>query len=248
MNGTTELSQRKIARIAGVLYLVIFFAGIFAQFIVRDSLIIPGDAAVTAANIMESEGLFRMGIAADFVMIIADITIALMFYLLLKPANQALALLAAFFRLAQAIALGINLLNLYFVVELLGDANYLGSLNTEQSESLALFFANAHAMGYRFALIFFAVSIFILGYLMVKSRSIPSILGFGLVLAAIGYLIDGFAGFLLPNYADYEEVLSMVVFTPAVIAELAVAVWLLVKGERRNTTNQSITQAEPMGV
>ena len=82
-NHIANLSLRQTARIAGVLYLTIIIAGIFAEFFVRQSLVVPGDAGATASNIVASEGLFRLGIAADLVMILSDIALALVFYVLL---------------------------------------------------------------------------------------------------------------------------------------------------------------------
>lgn len=242
-----SISKRTIARWAGVLYLVIFFAGLFAEFIVRQSMLVAGDATATAENILASESLFRLGMVGDLTMIMADVAIAILFYILLKPVNQLLALMAAFFRLAQATALGLNLVNVFFVAELVGGAEYLSALTGEQSDALVLFFLNGHAAGYRFALIFFAFSILILGYLMVKSQRFPSILGIGLMIAAVGYTVDGVASFLLLNYADMEDVFGMIVFGPAVIAELAVALWLLLKGERRDPASVSTPQAEMVG-
>lgn len=243
LNLNADPSQKNIARIAGVLYLVIFFSGLFAEFIVRQSMLVPDDASATAENILASEGLFRLGMVGDITMIMADVAIALLFYLLLKPVNQPLALMAAFFRLAQATALGLNLVNLFFVTELVSGAEYLSSLTAEQADTLILFFLNGHAAGYRFALIFFAFSILILGYLMVKSRAFPSILGIGLMIAAVGYTVDGVASFLLTNYADVADIFGMIVFGPAVIAELAVALWLLIKGERDQVVATPQTEA-----
>ncbi len=225
-----NLSLRNIARMAGLLYVVIIVAGIFAEFVVRSGLIVSGDAAATAENIMASPGLFRLGIVGDLIMITADVAIALLFYALLKPVSNVLALMAAFFRLAQAATLGVNLLNLFFALQLLGGSDYLGVLGTDQSNALALMFLDAHATGYRLALVFFGFSILILGYLLIKSSYFPRILGFGLIVASVGYLTDSFANFLLSNYADYETVFSTVVFAPAFIAELALCVWLLWKG------------------
>ena len=81
-------SNTKTARAAGGLYLIIIIAGIFAEFFVRQSLIVPGDATTTASNIMASEGLFRAGIAGDLVMIMSDVALALVFYVLLKPVKS----------------------------------------------------------------------------------------------------------------------------------------------------------------
>lgn len=231
-NRTVDTSLNRAARTAGVLYLVIIIAGMFAEFFVRSSLIVPGDAAATASNIAASEGLFRAGIASDMVMILADVAIGLIFYVLLRPVSQALALLAAFFRLAQAATLGLNLLNLFFGLQLVTGADYLTDFSVEQQHALGLLFLNAHGVGYRLALVFFGLSLLILGYLVVRSGYIPKIFGILLVIAAAGYLIDSFAFFLLTNYASYQASFDMVVVMPAFIAELAFGLWLLVKGVR----------------
>ena len=223
-------SQLQVARIAGVLYLTIIISGIFAEFFVRQSLVVSGDAATTVENITASAGLFRMGIAGDLIMIMSDVALALIFYILLKPVSNTLALLAAFFRLAQATTLGINLLNLFFVLQLLSGADYLTALDPEQMQALVLLFLNAHSTGYAIGLVFFGFSILILGYLIFRSGYIPRILGILLVLASFGYLVDSFAYVLLPHYADYAAIFTMVVFTPAFIAELSLALWLLLKG------------------
>lgn len=226
----THSPLRTTARIAGVLYLVIIIAGLFAEMVVRSNLIVAGDAAVTAENIMDSEGLFRLGFISDLAMIMADVTIALLFYVLLRPVSNVLALMAAFFRLAQAATLGINLLNMFFALQLLGGANYLGTLGSEQSNALALMFLDAHAAGYRLGLVFFGFSSLILGYLLVKSELFPRILGYGLFMASLIYVADSAAYFMLTNYADVEAVFDVLLSGPVVIAEVSLCVWLLWKG------------------
>jgi hypothetical protein len=218
------------ARVAGILYLVIIVAGIFAQFFVRMNLIVPGNATATANNIAASEGLFRIAIAADLVMVMCDVALALVLYVLLKPVSNALSLLAAFFRLAQAATLGVNLLNLFFGLQLLSGADYLAVLDADQLHALALLFFDAHGIGYSIGLVFFGLSLLILGYLVFKSGYLPRILGILLIIASLGYLVDSFAIVLLPNYEDYETVFGWVVFAPALIAELAFCLWLLIKG------------------
>jgi hypothetical protein len=229
-NRPRTTSQRKLARIAGLLYLVIIISGIFAQFFVRMGLVVPGDAATTASNIIASEGLFRLGIAADLIMIIADVALALVFYMLFKPVSNALSLLAAFFRLAQATVLGVNLLNLFFTLQFLSGAGYLDVLSPDQQKALSMLFLEAHGTGYAIGLVFFGINLFILGYLVLKSGYMPRILGILLLAAAVGYIIDTFARTLLLNYEIYQPIFDLVVFTPAVIAELAMALWLLFKG------------------
>jgi len=248
----TNSSLRKTARIAGVLYLVIIIAGLFAEMVVRSNLVVAGDAAATAENIMDSEGLFRLGFVGDLAMIVADVAIALLFYVLLKPVSNALALMAAFFRLAQAAALGINLLNMFFALQLLGGADYLGMLSTDQSSALALMFLDGHAAGYRLALVFFGFSILILGYLLVQSEFFPRMLGYGMIMAAAIYVADSAAYFMLTDYASVEAVFDVLLSGPVVIAELSLCVWLLWKGiksqPQKAHTMASSPQAERMGV
>ena len=244
-NRSDRSSQRNLARAAGVLYLIIITAGIFAEFFVRQSLKVPGDAAATAGNIMAAEGLFRLGISADLIMIIADVALALVFYELFKPVSKSLSLMAAFFRLAQAAVLGINLLNLLFVLQILSGAEFLAVLGEDQLNALAMLFLDAHAVGYSLGLIFFGLNLLILGYLVWKSGYLPRILGILLIAASLGYLIDTFAKVLLPDYAAYEMLFTLVVFMPAFISELALALWLLFKGVKDSRQDESIPLNSP---
>jgi len=236
VEGTTVAKQiiqiplRVTGRIAGALYLVIIVAGIFAQFFVRSSLIIPGDAAATAANIASSEELFRAGLAADLIMILSDVALAVAFFVLLRPISVGLSLLAAFFRLVQASVLGANLLNLFIGMQI---TKTTGALTASSPfDALAMVFFDTHSFGYAVGLAFFGISILVLGYLVYRAAYLPSILGVLLMIAAFGYLTDTFARILLPGYANYEMIFTAVVFVPAIIAELSMAIWLLVKGVR----------------
>ena len=110
-------SQRKAAKVAGLAYVLIIVLGILKGIFLEANLIVSGNDAATANNILANESLFRIGIAGDVIMILCDVALALLFYLLLRPVNNSLALLAAFFRLAQAVTLGVNLLNLFFLTQ-----------------------------------------------------------------------------------------------------------------------------------
>ena len=221
-----EPSLRKTARIAGIIYLILIIAGIFAQGYVRDRLIVPTDAAATASNLMAAEGLFRLSIAGDLLMILCDIILGVLFYLLLRPVSNILALLAAFFRLAQAATLGINLLNLFFALQLLKGMDTLAQFATEQLQALALLFLNAHGIGYNIGLIFFGIYLLLLGYLMLKSSYFPKAIGVLLLVAGLSYLIDSFS-FLYPEYAALT---GQLMIAPTVLAELSLTLWLLIKG------------------
>jgi hypothetical protein len=225
--------SNRTARSAGVLYLIIIVAGIFAQFFVRMSLIDPTDAAATAAAVLGAESLFRMGIAADLVMIAADVAIAIAFFLLLAPVSRGLSLLAAFFRLTQATILGFNLMNLFVGLQLLtGGTGPLGAVEEAERHALALMFFEAHGTGYAVGLAFFALSLGLVGYLIYRSGYLPKFLAVLLIIAAGGYIADTLARTLLTDYAAVQPIFDMVVFGPAVIAEVATALWLLIRGVR----------------
>ena len=220
------ISLKKNARITGVLYLIIILSGLFSELFVRSKLIDWSDAQATAQNITNNTFLFRLGFVSDLIMVMSDVAVALLFYLLLKPVNNGLSLLATFFRLAQATIIGLNLLNYFMPILLLRDSipnNY----SSEQINSLSLLFLNAHSYGYLISGVFFGISCIILGYLIYKAYYFPEWLG-GLVIAAgISYLIDCLVNFLFPEYSASSELLVM---TVAVISELSLCLYLLVKG------------------
>lgn len=228
---TTKLMKTN-ARTAGVLYLVIILTGLFSELFVRSGIIIPGDAATTLSNIAENTMLFRIGFVSDLIMVMSDVGVALLFYLLLKHVNNGLSLLAAFFRLAQATVIGINLLNYFMPLLLVGKAGYLSSFSTEQINSLGLLFLNAHSYGYLISGVFFGISCIILGSLIHKSRIFPKWLGVLVVSAGISYLMDCLVNFLFPEFASTSEILVM---TVAVVSELSLCLYLLINGVKRST-------------
>lgn len=218
------------ARTAGAGYLLIIVSGIFAEFFVRSSLVVPGDAATTAHNIVASEMLYRSALASELVMLTCDVAVALALYVVFRKVSRSLALLAAFFRLTHAAVVAVNLLNTYVPLLLLGDAGYLAVFAPGQLQALVLLLLEAHGYGYAIGLVFFGLYCAVLGWLVLRSRYVPRLLGVLLVCAAVGYLADSFARTLLPDYARYETLLGLVVLLSAFVGELSFSLWLLVKG------------------
>ena len=231
-NLIADISQRQAARVAGFGWLLIIITGIFAEFFIRMELIVEGDAAATANNIMDSEALFKISIALDLIMLTVDVMVGLALYVLLKAVYKSLALLATFFRFAMAIILGINLLNLVFVLLLLSDADYLTVFETDELHSLVLLFLNAHGHGYDIGLVFFGLHLFVLGYLVFKSGYLPRILGFLLIFASLGYLIDSFANLFLSNDEAIISLAAIFLIMIAVVAELSLSLWLILKSDQ----------------
>lgn len=218
------------ARLAGLLYIVIIACGIFSEVVVRSSLVVAGDAGATAANILASVHLFRIGFAADSIMLLCDVAIAVLFYVLLNPVNKTIALLAMAFRLTQAAILGFNLLNYYAALLLVSGTDYLAGMPTGQLHAQAMLFLQLHSHGYDLGLLFFGLSNIFLGYLVIRSTLFPSLLGYGLIAAAAVYIIGSTSRFIFPEH------LSLVTpfYTIPLLTELAFCLWLLIKGVRRS--------------
>ena len=221
-----ETAPRFWARVAGVLYLLIIAAGLFAQF-VRDQFIVPGNAAVTASHITERAFMFRLGLAADLSTFVCAVPLTIIFYVLLRPVHQNTALLVLVLTVVQDAIGGLNVLNTYRPLQLLGGAPYLNAFNREQLEAMAMLSLNAHSIGFNVAMIFFGFSCIALGYLLFVSGFFPKVLGVLLPIAGVCYLSLSTASLLSPRLAS---LLFPLILVPAFIGELSFALWLTTKG------------------
>ena len=219
--------DRKTIKIAGVLYLIIvigsILGGVFSEMYIQSHL--TGDIADGSMNI--PDWLYRIGFSIYLVVYLSDLATALVLYILLKPVNKGLALLAAFFRFAEATILGINMLNHYAAFLVLSGADYLTLFDPSQLHGVVLLLLDMHRSGYLIGQVFFGFHCFFLGYLLFKSGYFPRILGVFLIAASFGYLIESFAYFLLPNHETVEAATTWIVALPAFLAELSLTYWLL---------------------
>jgi Domain of unknown function (DUF4386) len=217
-----EASPRLTARIAGFFYLLIFVAAGFAEFFVRGRLVVYGDAAATAANILAHQSLYRLGGAAQLFTLTCDIAVALLFYELLKPVSRSLSLFAAVFRLVFVAMMAANSLNYLAPLVLLKGAHFLTAFTPDQLQGLALVSLQSYATGYEMALVFFGVHCLLIGCLIFRSAFLPRILGLLMAFAGFGWLT-----FLWPPLAHH---LSPYVLLPGLFGEGSLTVWLLVIG------------------
>ncbi|HEU4891961.1 MAG TPA: DUF4386 domain-containing protein [Vicinamibacterales bacterium] len=214
------------ARTGGILYLLIIAAGLFAEF-VRERFVVPGNAAATASNITDHAFMFRLGIAADLSTFVCAVALTIILYVLLKPINRYGALLMLGFNVVQDAIGGLNVLNTYRPLQLLGGAAYLKVFSREQLEAMALLSLNTHSVGFNIALLFFGCSCVALGHLTWTSGVFPRPLGVLMAVAGVCYLTLSTAQLLSPRLAS---VLFPPILVPALIGELSFAVWLTVKG------------------
>jgi hypothetical protein len=225
-NRTGETSPLVYARVAGVLYLIIIVFGIFSEVFVRSGLIVKGDAAATAGNILASEGLFRVGFLADSIMFLSDVALAVLLFVLLKPVSKTLALIALFFRLTQTAVLALNLLNYHAALLLLKGTGFASAFEPGQVRSLSYLFLDLHGHGYDLGLLLFGLHCLLLGYLVVRSHYIPKALGILMIAAAFTYLIGSYTRFLFPDYVKTITPIYVVAF----VSEVSLCLWLLIKG------------------
>ena len=224
---TTETSPQVYARIGGVLYLLLILVGMFAVIFVRDKLIVSGDAAATAKNIIANELLWRFGIVADLVMHVFDVPIMLIIFVLLRPVNKNLALLVLLFNLIQTAVLVANKLNLIWPLLQLGSMDYINAVEPNQLYTQVYLFIKMHDIGFGVGLIFFGFVCLIEGYLIFKSGFLPKAIGVMMQIAGICYLTNSFALILVPKFAS---MLFPMILVPSFLAELSFALWLIVKG------------------
>lgn len=229
-------SPKKIARFAGVLYLIIFIASPLAFIVGKGGLLVPGDATATAENIMASESLFRIGIASETVVFLVEIIMAAIFYVLLKPVSPMLSLAAAFSRVAEAVVQAVNLLPSILVFLLVSGGGYLTVFEPEQRDALVMLSLNLYDYMTLVWGFFFGLHLLLLGYLVYKSAYFPPILGVLLALASLGYILQSYGAFLVPQY---DAILDTVVLVLAVPGELAFTLWLLIKGVKEQQTTAS---------
>lgn len=223
------MNTQKLSLWAGISYLLIIATGITAEMGVRASIKVPDDAQATMMNLIAAESTFRLAVVADLIMIVCDVIVALLFFLLLKPVNSPLASLAAIFRLMQATFLSLNLMHLFSAIALVQPGT-VTALGQEVAAAQMMMALNAHALGYSIGLVFFGLSLLVLGYLMIKSTYIPRFLGYVMLIVSAGYLIDSGAQILMTQYADFAHLFALVVFVPALLGELTLAIWLVFRG------------------
>ena len=218
-------SIQMTARITAILTLLIVVLAPFSMLYIPTTLVVPDDAAMTANNIMASQGLFRAGMVSDSIVFLIEIVLTVLLYVLVKPVDKTLSLAAAFSRLAMTVIQGINLLNHFIVLLLLSGASYLTVFAPDQLQALVLLFLNAHESVVLVWGLFFGLHLLIFSYLVYKSVYLPKFLGIILLVVALCYFIQDFGTMLFPQYKALFTSIGSLAFL-----EIVFPLWLLVKG------------------
>jgi hypothetical protein len=226
---TVDDSQRTAARVAGLACLVSFVTVVTVNFGIFARLIIRGNPAETARNILAHETLFRIGVAGDMVYCVGVVVLLTALYVILKPVSQNLALLAAFGRLVHGLTWLLATLNLFTALRLLSDADYSRAFGPDQLPALARLYLSGFD-AYYVGLLFWGLGATVGSYLWFKSNYIPR------ALAAFGVISSAWCAactFVFYIFPDFSKVVNLWWFdSPMAIFELALSFWLLFKGLR----------------
>jgi hypothetical protein len=228
---TGDISLAQAARLAGIGYLLMIVIAPFSYGYVYSGLIVPGDASTSISNIQDNEFLFRVGISAFLIVMLADVLVSIGLYYFLLPVNRGIAILAAWLRIIYVAIFTSALTSLFDLLHIVSVRlpQWVGA-ESLQAQADFMRLVNHFDTGWLIGLVFFAFHLILIAWLMIKSHYIPSLLGVLVMIAGMGYLIDSFAHFLIQDYEAYKDIFLVIVLVPATLGEFSLCFWLLFKG------------------
>ena len=242
-NGNTvrivDTSQRKVVRVAGFMFLFSFIVPTLYWTFVLSKLIVAENIIATANNIVANELLFRIGITIELIMSVGLIVLALSLYIILKPVNNNLALLALFLKLVEAtIVVAIALVS-FIALQILNEEAYLTAFTPEQLQVPVGLILNAHTTLYSIPMVFLGLDMMVFSYLFFKSKYIPKILaGFGILSFALIF-IHALMYIIAPKYAAMP-ISQIIFYAPSGLFEIIIGIWLLSKGIKIPSNDEDI--------
>ena len=218
---------QRYARYAGVAMLLSIVFGFLGEAWIPGRIIVSGDAAATAANILQHPTLFRLGFATYLVEGICDIALCLFFYVLLEPVNRHLALLSAFFGIVSMAMYAVAESSYFAASLVVRDAGGLAAFTADQRNALAFLCMRLFSMIAALFLGIYGIASAIRGYLFMRSGYLPKLLGLLLMAGGAGFLIRSTTYILAPAYS------SALIAIPMALAGLPLTWWLLFGGVNR---------------
>lgn len=226
----TDYSNKKLARIAGLLYLGVVVTGIFTLMYVPSKLFNADNASLIFQNITLSQILLRFGIVGGLLCYTFFLFLPLVLYKLLKSVNENYAKLMVLLAILSVPIFFLNVQNLFSILTLtIGGQSKLG-LSKEQIQSQVMLYLYQYDNGMRIVHIFSGLWLFPFGYLVFKSGFLPKILGVLLMLGCFGYLINFLGNTLIHDYSKIG--ISSYISLPASIGEIGTCLWLLIMGAK----------------
>lgn len=230
------ISTRNPGRVAGLWYLLLTAIGPLRLIYIPNKLFVNGDATATAANIAAHEWLFRFGMVSDLAGGVVLIFLVLAFYRLFKGVDQNLAVQVVIFGgVMPALIYFVGVVSDGATLTLMRGADFLSAFDKPQREALALLFLQLHDQQITAAEILWGVWLFPLAALVYRSHFLPRFLGVWLTINGFAYVILSLTGLLLPQFQDKVFAWSQ----PAMLGELALTLWLVIKGAQPPTEEVS---------
>jgi len=229
-------AQHTTAKLVGFLYLIQMALAIFAEMFVRARLIVPRDAVQTAANLTASGRLFRFSLAGDLMIYASVVVLFWGLYVILKPINKDVALLAVFFRIVEQAVLAVTTLTGFVALRLLSNAEYLSVVDTPQLQALARACLAMYGTGLSIGFVFLGLGSAVFSYVWLKSGYIPRAIALLGIVASLLLTVMTLITMVFPRvYA----VLGMSYMMPMFLYEVGLGLWLLVKGLRTPAAHNS---------
>jgi len=219
----------KIARTAGLLYLIVVVTGVFGLLYIPSQIIVRGDALATASNILASESLFRLGIVIGLLSSTAFLLLPFALYRLLQQVDRNVAALMVVLAVASVPISFANLAHDLDALSLLSGADYLQAFTTDQLHALMYLSLKASGNGSLVSELFWGLWLLPFGYLVFKSGFLPRILGILLMLGCFGYLTEVFGRILFPVGYGAAGISDFIII-PSALGEVGTCLWLLIKG------------------
>jgi len=222
------------ARAAGVAMLLSIVFGFLGELYLPGKIIVAGDPAATATNIVEHPMLFRLTFASYLVEGICDVALIVFFYILLKPVDRNLALLSAFFGIVAMVTFAVAQSSFFAASIILRESGGMTAFTTDQRNALALLATRiAGTIAWLF-LCMYGIATMLRGYLIARSRYLPKILGILFMIGGAGFFLRSVTFLLAPAFS------SMVFLMPMALAGIPMTIWLLARGvDRRVLTAAS---------
>lgn len=220
-------NESRLARLAGLAYLVVVVTGFFSQGYVPEKIAAPGQAEVMLGNIVAHEALFRAGIAAFIVEHSVFLVLPLLLFRLLGYVHRGVGVVMVTF---ASVGVALSLVAVAHRIDAMRLLTDAGHLPIAMAHAMAWASLKSYANNLMVASLFWGLWLFPFGYLVMRCRRLPRVLGLLLLLGGASYLVDVFGQLLLPNYTD--TVFSNYVNLPAAVAEVGACLWLLVMGIR----------------
>jgi hypothetical protein len=222
---------KNYSRTAGLIYLAIALVAGFSIAYVPSVIVAAGDAGTTAANLLGNQGLFRMGILGDVLLMLLEIVLSAMLFVVFKATSPTVSLIALVSRLLMVVVMAINVVIGVMPFVLLQAPGDLGAFTQDQVQSVALTLIEARGYGVYVWDIFFGLNVLVLGWLSFRSGFLPKLLGIVLMIGSAGYLLEGL------RHLTFIESPVLAVAVPALITvaalgELSLAFWLIVKNPK----------------